>query len=201
MPKIVNHEEYREELLTRSFELFARKGYDSVTMREIAKELNISTGTLYHYFADKSEIFRQMLEYLSRNRVLQIMGGLDRVDQSKDKLLALIQNVLSAEKFFQDLLFLLFDYLRKNNSTDPENFIQPIIAYFNKSIQKSLGIDNEEQSGLLLNFLIGLIIQKMMNPITDTKSLTTSFISLYESKYLKKNPTTKRQKNNNTLRV
>ena len=35
MPKIVNHTEYREELLGKCFELFARSGFQSLTMREI----------------------------------------------------------------------------------------------------------------------------------------------------------------------
>ena len=42
MPKIVNHTEYREELLEKCFELFARSGFQSVTMREIGKKLGIS---------------------------------------------------------------------------------------------------------------------------------------------------------------
>ncbi|NEO26257.1 MAG: helix-turn-helix transcriptional regulator, partial [Kamptonema sp. SIO4C4] len=33
MPKIVDREEYRKEILLQSFELFAQKGYEAVTMR------------------------------------------------------------------------------------------------------------------------------------------------------------------------
>ncbi|NJL79674.1 MAG: helix-turn-helix transcriptional regulator, partial [Richelia sp. SM2_1_7] len=60
MPKIVDHEKYRKELLWKSFDLFAQKGYGSVTMREIAKELGVSTGTLYHYFPNKESLYLQL---------------------------------------------------------------------------------------------------------------------------------------------
>jgi AcrR family transcriptional regulator len=50
MPKIVDHDQYRKELLSKCFDLFAEKGYGSITMRQIAEGLNVSTGTLYHYF-------------------------------------------------------------------------------------------------------------------------------------------------------
>ncbi len=179
MPKIVNHEEYREDILKGSFALFARKGYDAVSMREIAKELNISTGTLYHYFASKSEIFRQMIELLSRNRVLQIMDGLKDTYNPKDKLNSMIENVLASEKFFQDLLFLLFDYLRKSKTHDPENFIEPIFTYYKVNVQKQLGIHDEEHAGVVINFILGLLIQRMMKPDTDVKQQVKAFLTLY----------------------
>ncbi|MEA5464934.1 helix-turn-helix domain-containing protein [Leptothoe sp. PORK10 BA2] len=57
MPKVVDSEEYRKELLHRSFDLFASRGYASVTTRQISKELGISTGAMYHYFSSKQVLF------------------------------------------------------------------------------------------------------------------------------------------------
>ena len=59
MPKIVDHEQYRKELLGKCFDLFAQKGYGSITMRQIAQGLGVSTGTLYHYFPSKQALFEQ----------------------------------------------------------------------------------------------------------------------------------------------
>ena len=66
MPKIVDHEEYREVLLDKCFDLFARNGFAGATMREISKSLEISTGTLYHYFPNKESIFKSMIFQISR---------------------------------------------------------------------------------------------------------------------------------------
>jgi len=55
MPKIVDHDAYRDELIERYFDDFAQRGYNDVTMREIAAKLNISTGTLYHYFPSRTK--------------------------------------------------------------------------------------------------------------------------------------------------
>ncbi|MCB1157387.1 MAG: TetR/AcrR family transcriptional regulator [Leptospiraceae bacterium] len=181
MPKIVNHDEYREELLRNSFELFARKGYDSVSMREIARELNISTGTLYHYFPNKSSIFRQMIELHSRNRILKIISELNSELPLKEKFVVMSKNILEVEKFFQDMLFLLFDYYRKNDSKDPENFIQPIFNYYKFTIVKTLEIQDSELADLVLSFLIGIIVQRMINPEVDAASQLLSFVSLMEA--------------------
>ena len=72
MPKIVNHDAYRLELLTQCFELFARYGYTNISMRQIAEEIGISTGTLYHYFSSKKELFKQITLILSQNDISQI---------------------------------------------------------------------------------------------------------------------------------
>jgi AcrR family transcriptional regulator len=65
MPKIVDSEEYRKELLDKCFDLFANKGYANVTTRQIAKELGISTGAMYHYFPSKQALFEQLVEQIS----------------------------------------------------------------------------------------------------------------------------------------
>ncbi len=62
MPKIVDAQQYRQELLSKCFDLFAEKGYANVTTRQIAKELEVSTGTLYHYFPNKQVLFEQLAE-------------------------------------------------------------------------------------------------------------------------------------------
>ena len=64
MPKIVDHDQYRKELLSKCLTLFAERGYGSVTMRQIGQGLGVSTGTLYHYFPSKESILIQLVEEL-----------------------------------------------------------------------------------------------------------------------------------------
>lgn len=61
MPKLVDHEAYRRELLQGSYEIFVRLGFASCTMRVLARELEVSTGTLYHYFDAKEDVFAQLV--------------------------------------------------------------------------------------------------------------------------------------------
>jgi AcrR family transcriptional regulator len=50
-------DDFRERLVTAASRLFARRGYDGVTLRAIAAELGCSPMTPYRYFRDKAEIF------------------------------------------------------------------------------------------------------------------------------------------------
>ncbi|HEX4816816.1 MAG TPA: TetR/AcrR family transcriptional regulator [Nonomuraea sp.] len=61
MPKIVDHEERRREVLSAARRVIARDGIDAATTRAIAKEAGYSNGVLSHYFADKDEILLSAL--------------------------------------------------------------------------------------------------------------------------------------------
>lgn len=56
MPKIVDHEQRREELAAAVWRLASRDGLDAVTIRGVAAEAGWSTGALHHYFADKEQL-------------------------------------------------------------------------------------------------------------------------------------------------
>src|SRR5918998_3739890 len=56
MPKVVDHEQRREELAAAVWRLASRDGLEAVTVRRVAEEAGWSTGALVHYFADKEEL-------------------------------------------------------------------------------------------------------------------------------------------------
>jgi AcrR family transcriptional regulator len=50
----------REQILNAARELFAERGYDAVTMREIGKRIEYSATALYNHFADKEALVREL---------------------------------------------------------------------------------------------------------------------------------------------
>lgn len=63
MPKIVDHDERRRELLEAVVRVIARDGIEGATTRALARETGWSTGALAHYFSDKNDILTSALEY------------------------------------------------------------------------------------------------------------------------------------------
>jgi AcrR family transcriptional regulator len=68
----------REHILARAAALFARKGVAATTVREIADEVGILSGSLYHHFESKEamvdEVISSYLEDL-RSRYKQVLAG------------------------------------------------------------------------------------------------------------------------------
>jgi AcrR family transcriptional regulator len=56
LPKIVDHDLRRHELLSATWRVIARTGVIGATTREIAREAEVSTGVLAHYFTSKEDL-------------------------------------------------------------------------------------------------------------------------------------------------
>lgn len=68
MPKIVDWDQRRDEILAATWRVIARDGITGATIRAIAKEAGCSRGILGHYFDDKADILGSAL-LLSHRRV------------------------------------------------------------------------------------------------------------------------------------
>jgi len=55
-------EELRQEILDAARELFAKEGYENVSMRKIAEKIDYSPTTIYLYFEDKDELLHSICE-------------------------------------------------------------------------------------------------------------------------------------------
>ncbi|MFI6788199.1 TetR/AcrR family transcriptional regulator [Nonomuraea sp. NPDC050383] len=79
MPKIVDHDERRRELLSAARRVIVRDGIDAATTRAIAKEAGYSNGVLAHYFTDKDEILLSALRQSHQRIRDRITGRVDGV--------------------------------------------------------------------------------------------------------------------------
>jgi AcrR family transcriptional regulator len=68
MPKIVDWDAKRDEILSATWRVIARDGIAHATIRAIAREANCSRGILAHYFDDKADILGSAL-VMSHRRV------------------------------------------------------------------------------------------------------------------------------------
>ncbi|MFC4529655.1 TetR/AcrR family transcriptional regulator [Sphaerisporangium dianthi] len=70
--------ERREHLVRLAAELFARKGFQATTVRQIADEAGILSGSLYHHFDSKETIVDEVLSTFLKDligRYRQVMEG------------------------------------------------------------------------------------------------------------------------------
>ena len=57
----VEVKEREKEILAVAAQLFAREGFETVAVRNIAEAVGLSKATLYHYFKDKDEIYARIV--------------------------------------------------------------------------------------------------------------------------------------------
>ena len=66
----------REDILQASLHLFATKGFHGTSMRDIAREAEITEGLIYHYFESKRDLFRAIIDEYSFLPLLRTLPDL-----------------------------------------------------------------------------------------------------------------------------
>lgn len=80
MPKIVDHDRRRIELVEATWRIIARLGLERATMREVAEEAGFANGALKPYFPTKNELVQATFEYVfarTNERVRTAADGLE----------------------------------------------------------------------------------------------------------------------------
>lgn len=142
-------ENSKEKILNTAIKLFAQKGFDGTSIREICKSANINICMISYYFGGKQELYQEIITNLikSQNAYLESFLDIDEdfSNKSKKELIEKLQIVL--EKFI--------DYFYSNISND-------LIAFLVKEQQKS-DFKIEPPAIIYLRRLVAAILDKPAN--------------------------------------
>jgi AcrR family transcriptional regulator len=89
----------RSRLLKAASQLFARRGYGAVSLREIARAADVTPAMVHYYFGDKRGLYEAMLEW-AWARVLQRVRKVSGVAELVDT----VAHTLAAEPWIAPLV-------------------------------------------------------------------------------------------------
>jgi AcrR family transcriptional regulator len=75
-----------EQTLAVAHELFAERGYGSVTMDEVAAAVGVTKPLLYNYFGNKERLYLACLERAGNALMTTVIAAVDRADDPGDAL-------------------------------------------------------------------------------------------------------------------
>ncbi len=164
MPKIVNHEQYRKELLGKCFDLFATKGYSAITMRQISASLKVSTGTLYHYFPNKQALFEQLVEEISQQDIITALREFGGKNNLLELMAALGQYLVKNEDYLIKWTYLWVDFCQHQDS----KIMLSNSTVFKRANQRCqqvacdlLGVRDVVLASFVLSFVNGVVLEKL----------------------------------------
>ncbi|MCC5633575.1 TetR/AcrR family transcriptional regulator [Nostoc sphaeroides] len=163
MPKIVDHEQYRKELLDKCFDLFAQKGYGSITMRQISQGLAVSTGTLYHYFPSKQALFEQLAQEICEQDLSAALAELEGAQTLQQGMEALGRYLVKNEDYFIKWTYIWIDFCQHQDSK--KMLSNSVFKRTNQRYQQAacyfVGIQDPVLASFVLSFVNGLILEKL----------------------------------------
>lgn len=75
----------RKKIIDKTWELFAKNGYEETKVEDITKDLGISKGSFYTYFATKEELLYEVLGKIKKE-IIENLENIN-VDQTPEKVL------------------------------------------------------------------------------------------------------------------
>ncbi len=106
-------EKRRQEILEAGLDLFIRRGYTATKISDIARQVGMSAGLMFHYFESKEKLYEELIR-------IGISGPMQAVAPTEKEPLV----------FFEDTAAELFHYLR----TEPfiaKMFVLMVQAFYN----------------------------------------------------------------------
>jgi TetR/AcrR family transcriptional regulator, transcriptional repressor of bet genes len=91
MPKIVNHDQRRDEIALVACRVVAEHGFDQTSMVRIAREAGYTTGMLAHYFDSKQDIVIAALRLILRRIEERLTASPAQAGEGPDLLLLLTE--------------------------------------------------------------------------------------------------------------
>lgn len=93
---ITDPQSAKGRLIQAAARLFRDKGYERTTVRDLAAEVGILSGSLFHHFKNKERILRAVMEEAILLNTETMKAALAEADNSKDRVLALIKCELAS---------------------------------------------------------------------------------------------------------
>ena len=190
MPKIVDAEQYRQELLDKCFDLFAEKGYANVTTRQIAKELGVSTGTLYHYFPNKQALFEQLVEHIS-GQDIDILQQIDKASSIPQRIEALGEILIANREYIIKQAAIWDNFYQQQSAEDinDNSFFEKINSLYYQAISDLLDLDEPKLARFIWTLVDGIAIEHIYSKdaasfANQIQILTQMLIAYFEKHIL-----------------
>jgi AcrR family transcriptional regulator len=185
MPKIVDHDQYRKELLSQCFDLFAEKGYAALTMRQIAQGLGVSTGTLYHYFPSKEALFEQLVREMSLQDIQNAIAAISAHETTMDRVKAALEFIGQQEDYLmkQILIWIEFYQHQQRENGHAASVFQEVWRESEQEVAELLGFNDKPLMEFLGCAVDGILLHRIYEPegytFQDHARILLEMVKLY----------------------
>lgn len=182
MPKIIDHGRYRQQLLQRATAVFVSRGYAEVSMREIATAIEVSTGTLYHYFPSKEDLFCHLFLFHARQSTEQLVDHLCGVSDRQARFDLLLDFFLKHCGGMRVQFLLSADMARHALPPKSAGLLRRWSTALKKELGEILEVDAETQE-MLFCFLSGTLYSRVVSgDTTDLAPVFRRFRKIFNEK-------------------
>ena len=169
MPKIIDHDVRRGEILDASLALFSKLGFSGISMRHLAGELNVSTGALYHYFPNKSALFESMLYRLAQSDVGGVIARIEPGMPRSARLELVVEFVIASASPIREIIDVLIDY-RRTVGPKGDELVNRVLDVYRGSLTEYLTQGDADAADAVLSIVIGVLMHSELRTGTEMRA-------------------------------
>lgn len=116
-------ERRRQQIMVAAKRIFSSKGFSKTTMEDIAKEAELSPGTLYLYFKNKDELYASLSLRILQYLLIRLEHVASESELSTDERILMLKDVLYDVYTFDPLMLLNMFHVQSSetlNNLSPE---------------------------------------------------------------------------------
>lgn len=111
MSKNILEEIRKEQVINATKKLIIDKGYSNFSMKDVAAEMDMSTGLIYHYFENKDDLLVQVLKHSFREPQRRAMDSVEPLPDFLDKISTYIESMNEVPRNDPEFYIILLNYL------------------------------------------------------------------------------------------
>ena len=121
----------KQEIIDVAMQVFAENGYETTTMKDIAKAADVVPGLCYHYFKNKHELYETAVTQYARECSEPFVILFNRTDLSLDEITTKLEKVIKQEEEN-------YKYKKFFDKSGNEIFNKQLEFYMGKEMEKSM---------------------------------------------------------------
>ena len=157
--KTIPKRKTREEILELSVPLFAQRGYDGVSMRDVAAAVGLTQAALYYHFSDKDQLYLDAVAYEFREReaaLKDMLAGNGPLLERLERFVAGLARMMATDKDFLRLMqWVLLDNDEARQSTLAKHVFRDMFVAVHDLASE---LDPHQDAHLLAMSIFGLVI-------------------------------------------
>jgi AcrR family transcriptional regulator len=158
MPKIVDHDQVRADIVARAVELFAEQGFGGLGIRGLAKAVGMAKSSIYYYFPTKEALIEAVIEAVVAQDVASLEGVIGSAGTFDDRLDRAITWASDNEDRLATQIRILNEAAREQIWTDDGS----VIGTYVKGMSRAIGLNMGAARAFYLHVL-GVVLQRMVD--------------------------------------
>jgi len=130
-------ERRRQQIIVAAKRVFSEKGFNKATMEDIAKEAELSPGTLYLYFKNKEELYASLSLRILQYLHIRVTHVNKEVDLPPDKKLKALMEAMYDVYEFDPLIIINMFHLQSSETL--KNLSETLLEEIKDLSKKSIG--------------------------------------------------------------